>query len=1067
MSTSKTPEEIHYEFCKNLLGDDVDKTLLQRGFKPGCNVTLAINNNGEPLSVGVAVVSEQVADGRSSYIHTLHDEDLPNFQVVVERVIIFSSVNKMTPAPLYPYPFDAPDSVNVPKTLADLDRNGQYAWDYRAMVKLLSNSSRRTKTTDRATSLPDRMNFKTTKKSTKKLITVSSDEENEDVDEIEETPVQVHPLFNDKEGKKAKLRPFNIKDYTEFEILAYINQIEDYDNPLRIMDPKHRDKDLLSIIEDDHFDYSVGMLTIGSLNSITQDSSGLSTLFKRLPGDIFRVQLKDDQKLTVMDGRHRRSKVSLISQTKEKDHWSNQLMRFNFIQRKDNNALQSWEITSIGEWKNCKATKAKTDTRLDELLYKILNYSKTLEEKYRLTFMESNINFLAKDMENMRILGEIKYDTYKKYIRLAKVCLQDSQFYNFIKYDFMDVIEDQTTNRFISYLDEGILLTASESDRLLMLRACVHFIKENLSRNYRDRKAFQATKFYSAARSYITQLKYYVRKLQNSKSDISLPQSLDELLYTEYKALKTAMSTVENTVFNNLMSFNFDSGKLTSNYINSRIRKLTSKLDDWFFPNMQENQPEPPPDLDIINIPDNNSSTGSNSGKVVPSRRRRRNQTQLYNPYQTDPKRHKPSPSTKNKESEKPKPKPKPKGSSSTTTSAKPPQPPIIKTTTETSTAPSNDGFNDVVNEIIPAAYQDQYNQLKNEWPSKNNVQFMRITRVHSAFQDMNLGLFNNIPFCPASAEDPTPFLRSAFISHGHRASLFFRKEEVLFLRKMAWAWGAYGQIRIIAESQGQNCDPTHLWKTTVKLVEQPIGLSFFAAKTKESAHKGYCMFEGMADPLRIPEAVKSDFDPPTRFPQHSLQELWDFVEATFPGQDNLQIDESTVHWSPIINTGNAEVDKNNDNIGNARFTTTNEFLTRHLESTPELLWTSVRRAALDLWIGWLLALMDLDHNGEWPSFFPCSGGRFLNTANGCLDQTGHNDFPVTPGTSPGFFVIVTARESARLWTCQSSHKYVFYSDEDKRKMADLLVMTEVTIPPVHCFRWKWSFTTCRGRLER
>ena len=75
-----------------------------------------------------------------------------------------------------------------------------------------------------------------------------------------------------------------------------------------------------------------------------------------------------------------------------------------------------------------------------------------------------------------------------------------------------------------------------------------------------------------------------------------------------------------------------------------------------------------------------------------------------------------------------------------------------------------------------------------------------------------------------------------------------------------------------------------------------------------------------------------------------------------------------------------------------------------------------------------------------------------LLTGNGCLDQTGHNDFQVKLNTSPGFFAIVTARESARLWVCPGSHQYVHYDDKSKRDLADLLVMNEITIPSYSIF---------------
>ena len=95
---------------------------------------------------------------------------------------------------------------------------------------------------------------------------------------------------------------------------------------------------------------------------------------------------------------------------------------------------------------------------------------------------------------------------------------------------------------------------------------------------------------------------------------------------------------------------------------------------------------------------------------------------------------------------------------------------------------------------------------------------------------------------------------------------------------------------------------------------------------------------------------------------------------------------------------------------------------------------------------------MGIDNDGKWKCRIPTTGGRALISGRGLSDQNGHNDFEYRKGLCPGFFAIVTGNDLVNLWVCKSSHQYIWYSDTDKRYLADLIVLSQIQIQPNSIF---------------
>lgn len=76
--------------------------------------------------------------------------------------------------------------------------------------------------------------------------------------------------------------------------------------------------------------------------------------------------------------------------------------------------------------------------------------------------------------------------------------------------------------------------------------------------------------------------------------------------------------------------------------------------------------------------------------------------------------------------------------------------------------------------------------------------------------------------------------------------------------------------------------------------------------------------------------------------------------------------------------------------------------------------------------------------------------GLFLITGADCKVQVGHSNMIVRRGASPGYFFIANRPEEGKLYVCKGSHYFIFYPPTDKCKMADILKIDPVVLPP-HC----------------
>ena len=133
-----------------------------------------------------------------------------------------------------------------------------------------------------------------------------------------------------------------------------------------------------------------------------------------------------------------------------------------------------------------------------------------------------------------------------------------------------------------------------------------------------------------------------------------------------------------------------------------------------------------------------------------------------------------------------------------------------------------------------------------------------------------------------------------------------------------------------------------------------------------------------------MPQEILEKVQVPAQFPQHPLQDLYNAVDVTFQGEKYHKKEENLTQWSSIINKGDLfkyEADRDN---GLSRYSSTRDLLETRFESSEEEVWIARRRTALDVLLGWIYTLLELDRRRQWPFSFSESGGRFLLTSRDC-----------------------------------------------------------------------------------
>lgn len=115
-----------------------------------------------------------------------------------------------------------------------------------------------------------------------------------------------------------------------------------------------------------------------------------------------------------------------------------------------------------------------------------------------------------------------------------------------------------------------------------------------------------------------------------------------------------------------------------------------------------------------------------------------------------------------------------------------------------------------------------------------------------------------------------------------------------------------------------------------------------------------------------------------------------------------------------------------------------------HLENDGVRVCVAMSRGAVDVWLGWLGALLYLVDSGEYSCSLRNAGRKLLLTENSVEAQTGHKNYAARDGRSPGYFFIGTGGVSAYPYVTSGSRMYIDYHCERKMLLRRALVMEEI-----------------------
>lgn len=118
--------------------------------------------------------------------------------------------------------------------------------------------------------------------------------------------------------------------------------------------------------------------------------------------------------------------------------------------------------------------------------------------------------------------------------------------------------------------------------------------------------------------------------------------------------------------------------------------------------------------------------------------------------------------------------------------------------------------------------------------------------------------------------------------------------------------------------------------------------------------------------------------------------------------ENELQAEHNRALWNPIISLRDEERDRADRSAEKAVYAPTRALVMSYQESERSRVRSAWTRAAFHVSLGWLAAIYNTGDKGVSPCHFSETGGKLLGTECGAETQTGHDDFVVRSGESPG-----------------------------------------------------------------
>lgn len=119
------------------------------------------------------------------------------------------------------------------------------------------------------------------------------------------------------------------------------------------------------------------------------------------------------------------------------------------------------------------------------------------------------------------------------------------------------------------------------------------------------------------------------------------------------------------------------------------------------------------------------------------------------------------------------------------------------------------------------------------------------------------------------------------------------------------------------------------------------------------------------------------------------MQSFFRFRHFTFEGEEKLREETSQKVRSLIITEGDERHDERKRDAGRGGCTLRRKLRMEHLQDHFDRRCAARTPATMNLWPGWLAALLQPDENVRYPCSVSHTGGRLLLTGKGAKAQTG------------------------------------------------------------------------------
>lgn len=1091
-------------FYKALLGPMYGKSPFQRGLRAGNTVALFVCPEGssEPQTVATATlcsigVTEEHLLRRKLHGHQLPEDDESDL-VVIRNVSVRQGAENVP----YPYMYETTD--DIPDLMSDMIPACFYVWDTRAMQptttvsavaarsepesganspSAMSDAHVRTPPKRRADVVdlnPARR--KKTKMANRRVQPSAAVEKAKssspspssrahgptsatsaqvvptEAERSMSPPSRVRPsssLALDDSGVVVNMVKYDKRNYQFRPIWILLDQILEPACTLRDVDAQHVDNLAASIADTKGFDPAKGLLTV-MCNASTNPNVGDAhrTIFDKRES---QWRLRKHYFATLVDGVHRRLAAKQMQE--QKGHsWTKHPLTVMLVTRVDGKDIGQSEAIKLSQNSNKASGIVRRDSHFLGLIQNVVRYAKAFTSDFGVDFTSARTADIVSDMQSSEFLGPMSLSSYTRYIRVAKFLVARPFVLPMLvslsvpKSDVVDLEETEDVQGSrpemsvaratasvlgLIHLDDKVLFTCSDETDIRMMLLAAHSYSSNKSMP----APFHAPSFYARAKALLESL----RAVFNDTNHVET--------FAQFLKLKVNMrknrevSSIETLFCNTMRLLQYNPRDRTGNWLlkaKSRESRLLTVVTNTLGVSVddvgQQEQsasirraaPPPPPSLPTIATRRTRAQRAREEAPLVidvDSPPQRRSGTDKEAPVLSRP--HQQAAASRSNYS------------SSSSASA------VIPTPSVHPSSPALQPFQDDVPQhasLSPSAPPSSP-------PSCSSASSTtKQTPSVPSWADI-LDSRAPMPFRKAQTRSvPAVSLRlSGMIPDVHRAHVLLRTGTNLeCLRDAAWLLATK---KALQEMQVDTVERPMDWMEVYQHMRKTaIGSAFWSGRRAELQHRGYTILDGMADPLHVlnatPHLVKQLQVPEwLQNNKNGIKALWAFVHKSFPGEDTLRDEANRSHWSPIVNVGVERRDEQDRNHGIGRYTTTWSFLMQYMESSEERRVLAKHRALLDVWLGWLGALLNLDKNGTEPVTMPSTGGRFLRTGKGCPPQCGHNDFAVEKSGQHGYFMITTSSEPVPLLVCPASHSYVHYPPSHHATLVAALKLETLTIP--------------------